>query len=173
MRNEETYHYVYCITNIINGMKYIGKRTCHCKIENDCSYMGSGIAIGNAIKKYGKENFTKEIIEICETEEEAYRREREIIKSLGAVKNRNYYNIAPGGLGNQKGHVITEEVKIKCRETKLKNNTMPIGEKNGMYGKYNYGVKCIPIISIDEKGNIKGYPPKQKQKGNSIISKKH
>ena len=28
-------HYVYEITNLANGMKYIGKRTCKCNIEDD------------------------------------------------------------------------------------------------------------------------------------------
>ena len=28
-------HYVYEITNLINGRKYIGKRSCNCDIEDD------------------------------------------------------------------------------------------------------------------------------------------
>ena len=53
-------HYVYEITNLINGMKYIGKRSCKCNIEDD-RYMGSSFIVKNAIKKYGIENFKKEI----------------------------------------------------------------------------------------------------------------
>ena len=34
-------HYVYEITNLINGKKYIWKRSCKCSIEED-KYMGSG-----------------------------------------------------------------------------------------------------------------------------------
>ena len=63
-------HYVYEITNLVNGKKYIGKRSCKCPIEDD-KYMGSGIAITNAIKKYGKENFKKDVLKICSTEDEA------------------------------------------------------------------------------------------------------
>ena len=53
-------HYVYEITNLVNGKKYIGKRSCKCPIEDD-KYMGSGYALKKAFDKYGKENFIKKI----------------------------------------------------------------------------------------------------------------
>lgn len=52
------FHYVYEITNNINGKKYIGKRSCHCPIEED-KYMGSGTLLLKAIDKYGIDNFSK------------------------------------------------------------------------------------------------------------------
>ena len=51
-------YYVYEITNKINNKKYIGKHTA--RLINN-KYYGSGLAIKRAIKKYGKENFKKEI----------------------------------------------------------------------------------------------------------------
>lgn len=48
---------VYCITNKINGKKYIGSDS-----NNNPNYFGSGTYIKKAIKKYGKENFAKTII---------------------------------------------------------------------------------------------------------------
>jgi hypothetical protein len=54
----EKEHYVYCITNIINGRKYIGSHSG--KIDDN--YMGSGVNIKLAIKKWGKENFIKDKI---------------------------------------------------------------------------------------------------------------
>ena len=51
---------IYKITNLVNGKIYIGKDT---KDRKD--YYGSGIVIKQAIKKYGKENFKKEILEKC------------------------------------------------------------------------------------------------------------
>ena len=34
-------HYIYLTINKINGMKYIGRRTCQCEIKDD-DYLGSG-----------------------------------------------------------------------------------------------------------------------------------
>ena len=149
-------HYIYCITNLVNGKKYIGKRTCHCDIEKD-TYMGSGIAIKKALKKYGKDSFKKDIIEVCNNEEEAYIREREIIESVKAYSNKMYYNIAFGGLGNTHNWKPTKESIKKSLETKRKNGTLPIGKNNGMFGKYNYS-KCSEIVAIPRKGNIMYFP---------------
>ena len=56
------YGFIYITTNKINGKKYIGKKK-YC--GNYETYLGSGIAIKNEIAKYGRENFTREIIEEC------------------------------------------------------------------------------------------------------------
>lgn len=59
-------YYIYLTTNHINGKRYIGK---HYGELND-SYLGSGNLIKAAIEKYGKENFSKEILYISQSEEE-------------------------------------------------------------------------------------------------------
>ena len=72
-------HYIYEITNLINGKKYIGKRSCKCPIEED-KYMGSGKLLKKAINKYGKKNFKKEILQTCENEGMAYEWEKVYIE---------------------------------------------------------------------------------------------
>lgn len=87
-------YYIYMTTNLINGKKYIGQH----KGKPDDKYFGSGINILKAIKKYGKENFSKEILCFCETREEADIKEKEYIQKYDAVNNKNFYNIAKGGI---------------------------------------------------------------------------
>jgi len=84
---------VYKITNLINGRYYIGRHAT--KNVND-SYMGSGIAIRNAIEKYGIENFKKEIIAEAESREELWELEKRIVNET-VVSDEKSYNMAYGG----------------------------------------------------------------------------
>lgn len=89
---------IYKTTNLINGKIYIGK-----SIHNNASYLGSGKLIKQAIKLYGTHNFTKEILEYCNS---AIINDREIywIKHLNACHAAIGYNLDEGGQG---GDLIT------------------------------------------------------------------
>lgn len=89
-------YYIYEITNNLNGKTYVGQRTCHCNIIDD-SYMGSGTVITAAISKYGRENFSKVILEET-TKDNLNNRE---IYWIQKRKNEGKaeYNIAGGGQG--------------------------------------------------------------------------
>lgn len=84
---------IYKTTNIVNNKIYIGFDT---KDRDD--YLGSGKLIKRAIKKYGIENFRKEILEKCQTKDEFCEREKFWIKKLNSY-NSVGYNIANGGEG--------------------------------------------------------------------------
>lgn len=114
-------HYVYEITNMINNKKYIGKRSCKCPIEDD-KYMGSGYLLEKAKKKYGIENFKKEILEICDTEELAFELEKRYIKIRNAVNDINYYNIASGGNGGNLRAGFSEDQIKKWKENMSKSH---------------------------------------------------
>lgn len=58
---------IYKITNLINGKMYIGQ---HVTDNLDDGYMGSGLLMRRALKKYGKDNFRKEWLMFCEDQEE-------------------------------------------------------------------------------------------------------
>lgn len=92
---------IYKTTNLINGKFYVGKDE-----RNKPSYLGSGIKLNRAIRKYGRENFVKEVIEVCSTKEELNEREKYWIKETKAQELG--YNIADGGWG---GNTISEENK--------------------------------------------------------------
>jgi len=64
-RGQKKYLYVYKTTLILDGRVYIGQRGCDCLPEDDTYYLGSGSYFNRALKKYGRKNFVKEIIEIC------------------------------------------------------------------------------------------------------------
>lgn len=63
----------------------------------DDSYLGSGLLIIAAVRKYGAENFKKEILCICESREEASKQEINYIQETDAVNSPEYYNLAGGG----------------------------------------------------------------------------
>lgn len=93
-------HYIYEITNLINGKKYIGKRSCKCPIEED-KYMGSGTKLKEDFKKYNKENFKKEVLEICKDENEVYKREKYYLDIYDASNDPMYYNIKNSSEGKR------------------------------------------------------------------------
>lgn len=82
--------------NLVNGKFYIGK-----DVKNSKKYLGSGKLLKQAIKKYGKTNFKKEILEVCFSLEELEEKERYWIQELNAIENG--YNLAKGGTGGDTG----------------------------------------------------------------------
>jgi group I intron endonuclease len=93
--------YIYKTTNLINGKTYVGQ--CINSVNKTRSYLGSGTALKSAFKKYGKENFKKEIlIENVRTLNLLNSWEIHFIKVL-----KPNYNISPGG------RTLTEETKRK------------------------------------------------------------
>jgi len=123
---------IYITTNLINGKQYIGRDS-----HNNPNYYGSGPAIKNAIKKYGKENFKKEIIEECSSFENLVEREEYWLNYYDAGDNPSFYNLQNSGKG----------VILK-------------GEKNPMYGK-RHSEQWKKKVSDKLKGRpskLKGIP---------------
>lgn len=86
--------YIYKAVNNINGKIYIGLQT-----HERVNYIGSGVLIKKAIKKYGRSNFIKTIIERCEDLVLLNEREQFWIKEYNCIQP-NGYNISKGG-GNR------------------------------------------------------------------------
>lgn len=113
---------------IINGKKYIGQKSYH---KSDWkTYLGSGIHLKRAIDKYGKENFSREIIEECPTKEELDKREIYWISFYNAVESDSFYNIANGGDGGNTiaGYSDEELEKYKEKKRKIHSLTSVKGE---------------------------------------------
>ena len=124
---------IYCITNKINNKTYIGQRKCpENKLPETDKYMGSGTYLKNAQRKYGLQNFTKEILAITETEENINLLEEVFIKLYREI-GKAEYNIADGGQirfsgenaikvyskisNSHKGHKTSEETKRKMSQS--------------------------------------------------------
>jgi hypothetical protein len=115
------FYTIYKITNKINNKVYIGKH--QTKDLND-GYMGSGKLINAAIKKYGIENFEKEIIFQFDNEADMNAKEAELVTEEFCLSG-NSYNLCSGGHGGwsyvnrtglrTKGH--TEETNTKRSNT--------------------------------------------------------
>lgn len=93
----------------------------------DDGYMGSGTRIKAAVKKYGVENFTKEIIKFFPTLKELSDYEQQIIDEL-LLNDPKCYNLVKGGYFLD-GDAI---VKRKNSYNKIKHQS---GENNSQYGK--------------------------------------
>ena len=95
IKQDFKYHYFYKITNLINGHFYYGV---HNTKNLDDGYMGSGVRLQIAYKKYGIENFKKEILKYFDTKEEAFEYEAEVVNET-LINDNNCYNLSPGGKG--------------------------------------------------------------------------
>lgn len=109
---------IYKTTNLINGMFYIGKH--QTENEND-GYYGSGVYLKRAIKKYGKENFRKEVLFVFQTEEEMNNKEKELVQKE-LVNDSKCYNLMFGGEGGDtwsgKHHSVETKKKLSLTTKK-------------------------------------------------------
>jgi group I intron endonuclease len=91
--------YIYKITNTINNKIYIGLSTK--MVDDSTNYYGSGRLINEAIQKYGKENFIKEILEDNIDNIDTLKvREIYWIEALKSHVSFNNYNLTLGGDGS-------------------------------------------------------------------------
>lgn len=92
------YGIIYCTTNLKNGKKYIGKMVFQYN-SKDRAYLGSGIRLVRAIKKYGRENFIRETLCECNNRADLNEMEKYYIGYYNAINSDLFYNLASGGEG--------------------------------------------------------------------------
>ena len=98
----------------------------------DESYWGSGKLIKVAIRKYGKENFKREILHWCECPEELVECELIEIKKRNAVSSKDYYNIidskTPILFGKNNGFFGKSHSEQTKQDISLKNKNRIMSE---------------------------------------------
>lgn len=84
------YYIVYEITDLTNGMKYIGK---HKTTNINDGYMGSGRLLKQNQEIKGIENFEKKILHLCKNDKHMAEMEAMEIEKVKAYENNMYYNL--------------------------------------------------------------------------------
>lgn len=128
----KVYGVVYLIWNKVNGKRYVGQTIQPLK-RRFKNHVYANTAIGNAMRKYGLENFHYGVIKSCASKEEMDYWE---IFFIAALKSKfpYGYNRSEGGEGG-----------IPCDETRAKMSASQSGENNPNYGKHASATTCAKI----------------------------
>ena len=152
----EFYGFIYITTNNVNNKKYIGQK----KIDKNGkwkNYLGSGRAFKEAIKKYGKENFTRDIVAYAYSAEELNKLEEEWVDKYNATQSRKFYNLVNGG-GTVTGLKLSDEAKAKLSARFSGKGNYFYGKRflksdNGFYNK-KHTPESRERMSCSRKGKI-------------------
>lgn len=111
------YGIIYKTTCLVNGKVYIGQ-TIHWR---DKSYLGSGVALCEAVKKYGRNKFNRKILKVCYNQRQLDAWEMIMIRKYNSTDKSIGYNVL-SGTANEFGcgsPAKLPEVKEKLRKKQL------------------------------------------------------
>jgi group I intron endonuclease len=162
IQEQSRYIFVYQTKNIINGKIYIGV---HSTTNLEDGYIGNSIyrqsdvdsrkekvGLVAAVRKYGYENFKRDILKFFDTEEEAYLYEAELVTEEFVVRNNNY-NIAVGGRGGNTRAGFTEEQMIDYKR-KLSEGVLRAKDEGRGFTE-QHSDETIEKLSIIQKEKMK------------------
>jgi len=136
--------FIYKTTNKINGKSYIGMCSSEKRFD---TYLGSGKLLKQAITKYGKENFEREVLTECDTDNELRQAEAKWINHYDAINNPNFYNLMEGGRGGHTGfHEDTDMSSVvKQHWSKYTEQEKKERLSNTTFGKYDKSSSNNPM----------------------------
>lgn len=147
-----------------NGKRYVGITCCHPRNrrwQNGYGYVENRHFF-NAIKKYGWDQFSHEILADNLTGEEAGQLEAEYIKYYNTTDKNLGYNLMPGGTV---GFHLPEEHKQKISAANS-------GKGNGMYG-YRYSEEERRLMSERSVWRGKKHTEESRQKMRDSMAKRY
>jgi len=153
--------FIYKITNLTNAKVYIGQTINsvdkrwkeHCKVSRA---KVSSIAL--AIQKYGKDNFTIEVVYTATSIEELNIKEQQYISEFDSMAPKGY-NLTSGGLNyevseeTRKKHSISSSGRVVTEETKRKMSEIKTGVKVSELAKYSQKLGKLLTVLYSVNGN--------------------
>lgn len=144
---------IYCTTNLINGMKYIGYDS-----HNNLEYLGSGKIFKYALEKYGKKKFKKQILQNCSSVEQLLEAEIYWINYFNAQYSNLFYNITLGGVWGDTftNHPNKENIrkKLSGRIPWNKNKTKETDIRLKLAGEKLSKQRSGRTLTIEHRKNI-------------------
>lgn len=138
--------YIYKITCLKNNKCYVGSKVSKKFVEN---YWSSSLNKNywDDLKKYGKENFKREILCWCKTKIDLRQKEKAYILSENALTSKGGYNQALGA----NTIIFTETVKNKMKlSAKIRWKKLTAEEKN-KYSEFRRRIALDPNGTIQSK----------------------
>jgi group I intron endonuclease len=153
---------IYKITNLKNGKTYIGQSKCigsrwwRGHITNLKRGKHDNPYLIRAWEKYGEENFSFEIVELIDDQEERDKKEEFYINKYKSYDKLNGYNISMSAKGTR-GVKHTDEAKNKIRETHIGENSYlsTLTEKEVIEIKTHIKNKTMSVKKLSEIYNVK------------------
>jgi hypothetical protein len=143
-------HILYRTENVLNGKYYVGMHTSR-KIDD--GYLGSGKILLSALKKHGRESFTRTILAECESRAELAALEKQVVNAemIADPLNMNLKLGGEGGgcigsgCGRKKGSTHTPEARLKISAAGRGRKMAPLSnERKRAIGDQHRGLKHTP-----------------------------
>lgn len=146
------FYIVYKTTNLSNGKFYIGSHQTFI-VEDD--YLGSGKVLKQAIKKYGRKNFKREIICFCTTASVMRTVESHFVRYSIDNYKRGCYNRSYSGTGGMLGEDNSFFGRTHSEETRKKLSDSAkrrVGSLNPFFGK-RHSAETIKLLKQNKPNN--------------------
>lgn len=155
--------YIYKTTNKRNGKIYIGQKKSEKFLAE--TYLGSGKLLRQAVLKNGRENFSVELLEKCDTSEQLNEREIYWISFFNSTDPEIGYNMSNGGYvprlsGIHNGFYRKHHTQETRAKFKLRKKVY--GQEHHRFGKH-LSEEAKKRISDKNRGRIKTDEEKQKR----------